>query len=55
MNREQIYREMEEAFGLVPSFFKLLPDAFLTKFDDLAKSHWRDCFVKSSRCKVRKY
>jgi len=29
MNREQIYREMKEAFGLVPGFFKLVPDKTL--------------------------
>jgi AhpD family alkylhydroperoxidase len=29
MNREQIYKEMKEAFGLVPSFFKLVPDVTL--------------------------
>jgi HSP90 family molecular chaperone len=25
-----------------------------SNFDDLAKSHWNDGFVKSSRCKARK-
>jgi AhpD family alkylhydroperoxidase len=29
MDREGIYREMEEMFGLVPSFFKLIPDSSL--------------------------
>jgi AhpD family alkylhydroperoxidase len=29
MNREEIYKEMKEAFGLVPSFFKLVPDSTL--------------------------
>ncbi len=26
MTREEVYRDIEETFGLVPSFFKLLPD-----------------------------
>ena len=29
MTREEIYREMEEAFGLVPSMFKTIPDSSL--------------------------
>jgi AhpD family alkylhydroperoxidase len=29
MNREQIYKEMEHTLGLVPSFFKLIPDSTL--------------------------
>jgi len=29
MNREQIYNEMEHTLGLVPSFFKLIPDSTL--------------------------
>ena len=29
MNRDQIYSEMKEMFGLVPSFFKEVPDASL--------------------------
>ncbi len=29
MNREQVYAEMKEMFGLVPSFFKLVPDSTL--------------------------
>jgi AhpD family alkylhydroperoxidase len=29
MNREEIYREIEQTFGLVPSFFKELPDTTL--------------------------
>jgi AhpD family alkylhydroperoxidase len=29
MNREQIYDEMKEMFGLVPSFFKAIPDSTL--------------------------
>jgi AhpD family alkylhydroperoxidase len=29
MSRQEVYGEMEEMFGLVPSFFKLLPDSSL--------------------------
>jgi AhpD family alkylhydroperoxidase len=29
MDRKEIYKEMEEMFGLVPSFFKLVPDSSL--------------------------
>jgi AhpD family alkylhydroperoxidase len=29
MNRQEVYKQMEEALGLVPSFFKALPDATL--------------------------
>jgi AhpD family alkylhydroperoxidase len=29
MNREEIYKEMEHTLGLVPSFFKLIPDSTL--------------------------
>ena len=29
MTREQVYREIEGMFGLVPSFFKLVPDSSL--------------------------
>jgi AhpD family alkylhydroperoxidase len=29
MNREEIYNEMEQTLGLVPSFFKLIPDSTL--------------------------
>jgi AhpD family alkylhydroperoxidase len=29
MNRQQIYREIEEMFGLVPTFFKAIPDSSL--------------------------
>ena len=29
MNREEIYNEMEHTLGLVPSFFKLIPDSTL--------------------------
>jgi AhpD family alkylhydroperoxidase len=29
MTREEVYKEIEEMFGLVPSFFKLVPDSSL--------------------------
>jgi AhpD family alkylhydroperoxidase len=29
MTREEVYREIEETFGLVPSFFKEIPDSSL--------------------------
>jgi AhpD family alkylhydroperoxidase len=29
MNRDQIYQEIEETFGLVPAFFEVLPDSSL--------------------------
>jgi len=29
MEREQIYKEMEHTLGLVPSFFKMIPDSTL--------------------------
>lgn len=29
MNREEIYKDIEETFGLVPSFFKMVPDSSL--------------------------
>ena len=29
MKREQVYKEIEEMFGLVPSMFKTIPDATL--------------------------
>ncbi len=29
MNRQQVYREIEEMFGLVPTFFKAIPDSSL--------------------------
>ena len=29
MNRQQIYQDMEETLGLVPSFFKTVPDSTL--------------------------
>ncbi len=36
-NREQIYREMEEMFGLVPSFLKTIPDTTLEQEWELFK------------------
>jgi AhpD family alkylhydroperoxidase len=38
MNRQAIYHEMEEMFGLVPSFFKLVPDATLEMEWELFKA-----------------
>jgi AhpD family alkylhydroperoxidase len=38
MKREEIYKEMNEAFGLVPSFFKLVPDATLEHEWELFKA-----------------
>ncbi len=29
MNRDELFREIEEMFGLVPSFFKEIPDTSL--------------------------
>ena len=29
MSRKEVYKEMEETFGLVPGFFKLVPDSSL--------------------------
>jgi AhpD family alkylhydroperoxidase len=29
MNRQEVYKEIEEMFGLVPSFFKMVPDSSL--------------------------
>jgi AhpD family alkylhydroperoxidase len=29
MNRQEVYKEIEEIFGLVPSFFNLIPDSTL--------------------------
>jgi AhpD family alkylhydroperoxidase len=29
MTRQEVYRDMEETLGLVPSFFKIVPDATL--------------------------
>ncbi len=37
MNRKEVYREIEEMFGLVPSFFKLVPDSSLRLEWDLFK------------------
>jgi len=37
MKREEVYREIEEMFGLVPSFFKLVPDSSLRLEWDLFK------------------
>ncbi len=36
-NRQQIYKEMEEAFGLVPSFLKTIPDSTLEQEWELFK------------------
>lgn len=38
MNRGEIYKEMEEMFGLVPSFFKLVPDSSLRQEWELFKT-----------------
>ena len=38
MKREEIYKEMNEAFGLVPSFFKLVPDSTLEHEWELFKA-----------------
>jgi len=37
MSRKEVYREIEEMFGLVPSFFKLVPDSSLRLEWDLFK------------------
>jgi AhpD family alkylhydroperoxidase len=29
MNRQEVYRQIEDMFGLVPGFFKLIPDSAL--------------------------
>ena len=29
MKREEVYKEIEEMFGLVPSFVKMIPDSSL--------------------------
>ena len=29
MNRQEVYKEIEQMFGLVPSFFKIIPDSSL--------------------------
>ena len=33
MTRQEIYSDMEETFGLVPSFFKIVPDSTLEQLD----------------------
>ena len=38
MDREKIYQEMRETFGLVPSFFKLVPDSTLEHEWELFKA-----------------
>jgi AhpD family alkylhydroperoxidase len=38
MNREQIYNEMEHILGLVPGFFKMIPDTSLEMEWELFKS-----------------
>lgn len=38
MKREEIFAEMKETFGLVPSFFKLVPDATLEHEWELFKA-----------------
>lgn len=38
MNREKIYKEMKEMFGLIPSFFKLVPDSTLEHEWELFKA-----------------
>jgi AhpD family alkylhydroperoxidase len=37
MNRQQVYKQIEEAFGLVPSFFKKIPDSSLEQEWELFK------------------
>ncbi len=37
MNHQQAIREIEESFGFVPSFFKLIPDEYLESEWDLQK------------------
>jgi len=29
MNRDEVYEEIEQMFGLVPSFFRMIPDSSL--------------------------
>lgn len=36
MNRQEVYREIEEMFDLVPSMFKVVPDSSL-------ELEWRLC------------
>ena len=38
MNREKVYKEMKEMFGLVPSFFKLVPESSLEHEWELFKA-----------------
>jgi len=38
MNRGKIYKEMKEMFGLIPSFFKLVPDSTLEHEWELFKA-----------------
>jgi AhpD family alkylhydroperoxidase len=38
MNREATYKEMEDTFGFVPSFFKLVPDSSLEHEWELFKA-----------------
>lgn len=38
MNRDKVYKEMKEMFGLVPSFFKLVPDSTLEHEWELFKA-----------------
>lgn len=38
MNREQVYADMKQTLGLVPTFFKTLPDEFLDQEWGLFKS-----------------
>ena len=37
MNHQQAIKEIEESFGFIPSFFKLLPDEYLASEWDLQK------------------
>ena len=37
MKRKEVYKEIEEVFGLVPDFFKLVPDSSLKLEWDLFK------------------
>ena len=38
MNRDKVYKEIKEMFGLVPSFFKLVPDSILEHEWELFKA-----------------
>jgi len=42
MNRQEVYKEIEAKFGLVPSFLKLLPDSSLELEWNLMKVHELD-------------